>query len=130
MTRSISHERQIRRDTGNRGVDVVLNSVTGAAQLAGLKLLAFRDGSSRLASAFMVTTGALSLPAQPVLLRRRPGVAVCEHRAARPARHGLSLDRSRRVADAAEHPLPPRRAATAIRVMGSMNTPASSSSTS
>lgn len=41
-SRSIEFAEQIRRDTNGRGVDVVLNSVTGAAQLAGLKLLAFR----------------------------------------------------------------------------------------
>lgn len=39
-SRSIEFADQIRRDTGGYGVDVVLNSVTGAAQLAGIKLLA------------------------------------------------------------------------------------------
>ena len=39
-SRSIEFADQIRRDTDGYGVDVVLNSVTGAAQLAGLKLLA------------------------------------------------------------------------------------------
>ena len=32
---------EIRRDTDGYGVDVVLNSLTGAAQRAGLELLAF-----------------------------------------------------------------------------------------
>jgi phthioceranic/hydroxyphthioceranic acid synthase len=39
-SRSIEFAEQIRQDTDGYGVDVVLNSVTGASQLAGLKLLA------------------------------------------------------------------------------------------
>jgi polyketide synthase 5 len=39
-SRSVEFADQIRADTGGYGVDVVLNSVTGAAQLAGIKLLA------------------------------------------------------------------------------------------
>ncbi|NVN48532.1 sulfolipid-1 biosynthesis phthioceranic/hydroxyphthioceranic acid synthase [Mycolicibacterium hippocampi] len=39
-SRSIEFAEQIRRDTGGYGVDVVLNSATGAAQRAGLDLLA------------------------------------------------------------------------------------------
>ncbi|MGF2951046.1 SDR family NAD(P)-dependent oxidoreductase, partial [Mycobacterium sp. THU-M116] len=39
-SRSIEFADQIRADTGGYGVDIVLNSVSGAAQLAGLKLLA------------------------------------------------------------------------------------------
>jgi polyketide synthase 5 len=39
-SRRIEFADQIRRDTDGYGVDVVLNSVTGAAQLAGLNLLA------------------------------------------------------------------------------------------
>jgi polyketide synthase 5 len=39
-SRSVEFADQIRRDTDGYGVDVVLNSLTGAAQLAGLKLLA------------------------------------------------------------------------------------------
>ncbi|QUR66890.1 sulfolipid-1 biosynthesis phthioceranic/hydroxyphthioceranic acid synthase [Mycobacterium spongiae] len=39
-SRSVEFAEQIRRDTDGYGVDIVLNSVTGAAQLAGLKLLA------------------------------------------------------------------------------------------
>jgi polyketide synthase 5 len=39
-SRSIEFAEQIRRDTDGYGVDIVLNSVTGAAQLAGIKLLA------------------------------------------------------------------------------------------
>ncbi|MBW0012154.1 sulfolipid-1 biosynthesis phthioceranic/hydroxyphthioceranic acid synthase, partial [Mycobacterium sp.] len=39
-SRTVEFADQIRRDTDGYGVDVVLNSVTGAAQLAGIKLLA------------------------------------------------------------------------------------------
>jgi phthioceranic/hydroxyphthioceranic acid synthase len=39
-SRSLDFADQIRQDTGGCGVDIVLNSVTGAAQLAGIKLLA------------------------------------------------------------------------------------------
>jgi polyketide synthase 5 len=39
-SRNVKFADQIRRDTDGYGVDVVLNSVTGAAQLAGLNLLA------------------------------------------------------------------------------------------
>jgi polyketide synthase 5 len=40
-SRSIAFADQIREDTGGYGVDIVLNSVTGPAQRAGLELLAF-----------------------------------------------------------------------------------------
>jgi polyketide synthase 5 len=40
-SRSTEFADQIRRDTDGCGVDIVLNSVTGAAQRAGLELLAF-----------------------------------------------------------------------------------------
>jgi polyketide synthase 5 len=39
-SRSVAFADQIRRDTNGYGVDIVLNSVTGTAQLAGLDLLA------------------------------------------------------------------------------------------
>jgi polyketide synthase 5 len=39
-SRSIAFAEQIRRDTNGYGVDIVLNSLTGAAQRAGLELLA------------------------------------------------------------------------------------------
>jgi acyl transferase domain-containing protein/acyl carrier protein len=42
-SRSTAFAEQIRRDTDGHGVDVVLNSLTGAAQRAGIELLAF-DG--------------------------------------------------------------------------------------
>lgn len=40
-SRSAEFAEQIRRDTGGYGVDIVLNSLPGAAQKAGLELLAF-----------------------------------------------------------------------------------------
>src|SRR5262249_60672428 len=40
-SRSLEFAEGIRRDTDGYGVDIVLNSVTGAAQRAGLELLAF-----------------------------------------------------------------------------------------
>ena len=40
-SRSTEFADQIRRDTDGYGVDIVLNSLTGAAQRAGLELLAF-----------------------------------------------------------------------------------------
>ncbi len=40
-SRSLDFAEEIRRDTDGYGVDIVLNSVTGAAQRAGLELLAF-----------------------------------------------------------------------------------------
>lgn len=39
-SRSVEFAEQIRRDTDGYGVDIVLNSLTGAAQLAGIQLLA------------------------------------------------------------------------------------------
>jgi phthioceranic/hydroxyphthioceranic acid synthase len=39
-SRSVEFAEQIRQDTDGYGVDIVLNSVTGASQLAGIKLLA------------------------------------------------------------------------------------------
>ncbi len=50
-SRSVEFAEQIRRDTAGYGVDIVLNSVTGAAQLAGLKLLALGAASSKSANA-------------------------------------------------------------------------------
>ena len=78
-SRSTEFADAIRRDTDGYGVDIVLNSVTGAAQRAGLELLALggrfveigkRDiyGDTRL--------GLFPVPPQPRLLRRRPGVDV------------------------------------------------------
>ena len=78
-SRSTEFADQIRRDTDGYGVDIVLNSLTGAAQRAGLELLAFggrfveigkRDvyGNTRL--------GLYPVPPQPDVLLRRPGADV------------------------------------------------------
>ena len=78
-SRSIEFAEQIRRDTDGYGVDIVLNSLTGAAQRAGFELLAFggrfveigkRDvyGNTRL--------GLYPVPPQPDVLLRRPGADV------------------------------------------------------
>lgn len=40
-SRSVEFAEQVRCDTGGRGVDIVLNSLSGAAQKAGLELLTF-----------------------------------------------------------------------------------------
>ena len=78
-SRSTEFADLIRRHTDGYGVDVVLNSVTGAAQRAGLELLAVggrfveigkRDiyGDTRL--------GLFPVPAQPRVPCCRPSVAV------------------------------------------------------
>ncbi len=116
MTRQHRVRRQIWR-TLTAGVSMSLNSVTGAAQLAGLKLLAFRGRLSRLQRTSMRQLG--SFPSGATcpsavdlgLSATHPEEKTC-------SRHGLPLGRSRRVADAAEHPLPSSRRATAIRVDG------------
>ncbi len=55
-SRSTEFADQIRRDTDGYGVDVVLNSLTGAAQLAGLKLLSFAGRFVEMANATSTTT--------------------------------------------------------------------------
>ncbi len=113
-SRSIEFAEQIRQDTDGYGVDIVLNSVTGAAQLAGIKLLALggrfveigkRDiyGDTRL--------GLVPVPPQPGVLRRRRGVDVGQspRRSPRAVEHGVSADRRGHPADAARHALPAGR---------------------
>ena len=80
--RSIEFADQIRRDTDGYGVDVVLNSVTGAAQLAGLKnRLHWVDGSSRSASATStgIPSWASSVPSQPRVLGVDLGLMSVSH---------------------------------------------------
>ena len=55
-SRSTEFAEQIRRDTDGYGVDIVLNSLTGAAQRAGLELLASAGDSSRSANATSTPT--------------------------------------------------------------------------
>ena len=118
-SRSIEFADQIRRDTDGYGVDIVLNSVTGAAQRAGLELLAFggrfveigkRDiyGDTRL--------GLFPFRRNLDVLRRRPGVAVVQPPgpAPGPAEHGVPAHRRRcrcrcRRARTTRLPTPPPR---------------------
>ena len=55
-SRSIEFADQIRRDTDGYGVDIVLNSLTGAAQRAGSNCWPSVDDSSRSASATSTAT--------------------------------------------------------------------------
>ena len=76
-SRSIEFAEQIRRDTDGYGVDIVLNSLTGAAQRAGFELLAHRRTVRRDRQTRHLRrhpAGALPVPPQPHVLRRRPGV--------------------------------------------------------
>ncbi len=78
-SRSIEFADQIRRDTDGYGVDIVLNSVTGAAQRAGLRTAGVRwpvrrDRQTRHLRRHQA--GAVPVPAQPRVLRRRPGADV------------------------------------------------------
>ena len=71
-SRSIEFAEQIRRDTDGYGVDIVLNSLTGAAQragpgIAGLRRTIRRDRQARHLRRH--PAGALPVPAQPHVLR-------------------------------------------------------------
>ena len=123
-SRSTEFADQIRRDTDGYGVDIVLNSLTGAAQRAGLELLSFggrfveigkRDiyGNTRLGlfpfrrnlSFYDVDLGAD--------VREPPGAG------RRPAEHGVpssSQTVTLPLPESTHYPL--GDAATAIRVMG------------
>ena len=113
-SRSIEFAEQIRQDTDGYGVDIVLNSVTGAAQLAGIKLLA-------LGGRFVETRqtrhlrrhpgGSVPVPPQPVLLRRRRGVDVGQSPRPGPGavEHRVPVDGRGHPADAARHALPAGR---------------------
>ena len=110
-SRSLEFADRIRRDTQGYGVDVVLNSVTGAAQRASLELLTFggrfveigkRDiyGDTRLGlfpfrrnlTFYAVDLGLLAY-SHPARFRRLLD-------------HGVPAGRRRRAARAAEHALP------------------------
>ena len=121
-SRSTQFADEIRRDTGGYGVDVVLNSLTGPAQLAGLKLLSFggrfveigkRDiyGDTRVG--LYPFRRNLTLHAVDLALLAQTHPARCQ---------GLLHTLYRRISDGAlplpactEYPL--AEAATAIRVM-------------
>ncbi|OBC13555.1 polyketide synthase [Mycobacterium sp. 852013-50091_SCH5140682] len=122
-SRSIAFAEQIRRDTDGYGVDIVLNSLTGAAQRAGLELLSFggrfveigkRDiyGDTRMGlfpfrrnlSFYAVDLALLALT-EPDTVHRL--LEVCYHRIA---------DGTLPLPQTTHYPL--QDGATAIRVMG------------
>ncbi len=108
-SRSVEFAEQIRRDTDGYGVDIVLNSLTGAAQLAGIKLLALGGRFIEIGKRDIYSNtrlGAVPVPAEPGVLRRRPGVDGGEppRRGPRVAEHGVPADRRGRAADAARAP--------------------------
>ena len=113
-SRSIEFAEQIRHDTDGYGVDVVLNSLTGAAQTRRDQVVVLRRSIRRDRQARHLRrhpAGAVPVPSQPDVLRRRPGVDVGHpsRRNPRIADHRLPADRRRRAADAREHALPTRR---------------------
>ena len=120
-SRSTEFAAEIRRDTDGYGVDIVLNSVTGAAQRAAWSCWRSADGSSRSESATSMATpaGLVPVPQEPVVLRGRPGAALGHQsrRQSRVAEQGVRADRERQSADARGHRYPLAEAATAIREM-------------
>ena len=113
-SRSTDFADQIRKDTDGYGVDIVLNSLPGAAQRAGLELLAFggrfveigkRDiyGDTRMGlfpfrrnlSFYAVDLGLLTV--------------THPDKRSRAAEHGVRTDRRRHAAAAGEHALPAQR---------------------
>jgi polyketide synthase 5 len=121
-SRSIEFAAQIRRDTDGYGVDIVLNSLTGAALSAGIKLLSFggrfveigkRDiyGDTRLGlfpfrrnlMFFAVDLGLMSVT-HPTQIRQLLTTV-----------YRLTADRTLPVPETTHYPL--AEAATAIRVM-------------
>ena len=134
-SRSTEFAEQIRRDTDGYGVDIVLNSMTGAAQLAGIKLLAMggrfveigkRDiyGDSKLGlfpfrrnlSFYAVDLALLSVT-HPAQVRELLNTV-----------YTLTVDGSLPMPHSTQYPL--AEAATAIRVMSAAEHTANSSSTS
>ena len=78
-------------------------------RIAGLRWTIRRDRQARHLRRH--PAGALPVPAQPHVLRRRPGVAVVQPSgpAARLVEHGVPAHRGRLAADAGEHALPAGR---------------------
>jgi len=122
-SRSIEFAEQIRRDTDGYGVDIVLNSLTGAAQRAGLELLAWGGrfveigkadiyGDTKMGlfpfrrnlSFYGVDLGAMS-QTHPQQIRELLGTV-----------YRLTADGSLPMPESTHYPL--ADAATAIRVMG------------
>lgn len=91
-SRSVDFAEEIRRDTDGYGVDIVLNSLTGAARRAGVELLAFGGRFVEIGKKDIygdTRMGPVPVPSQPVLLRCRPGADVYDASGADPrtARH-------------------------------------------
>ncbi len=115
-SRSTEFAEQIRKDTDGYGVDIVLNSLPGAAQRAGLELLAFggrfveigkRDiyGDTRMG--LFPFRRNLSFYAVDLALLTMTNPA----KSAAPAEDRLPADRRRRAAVAGDHALPAGRGA-------------------
>ena len=76
-SRSTDFADEIRRDTDGYGVDVVLNSLIGPAQRAGIELLAFGGRFVEIGKRDVYEHTRVDLypvPAQPGVLLRRPGI--------------------------------------------------------
>ena len=100
-SRSVEFADLIRRDTDGYGVDIVLNSLTGAAQRAGLELLAIGGRFVEIGKRDVYgkqPAGAIPVPPQPFVLLRRLGAHV---RAANPIRSGSCCRRCIRASAAA-----------------------------
>ena len=121
-SRSIEFADLIRRDTDGYGVDIVLNSLTGAAQRAGFELLALDGRFVEIGKRDVYTqhaAGAVSLPPQPHVPLPRHGadgrqpVQAARRQLAPP----VPARRRRRTAATESTHYPLAEAATAIRVM-------------
>ena len=107
-SRSTAFAEQIRRDTDGYGVDVVLNSVTGAAQRAGLELLAIGGRFVEIGKADVYGDTRLGLyPFRRNLTFHYLDLALMAvipaQAGRRVARHGVPARRGRRAAPAAAH---------------------------
>ncbi len=74
-SRTVDFGAEIRRDTDGYGVDIVLNSVTGAMQRAGIELLAFNGRFVEIGKRDIygdTRVGLFPFRKEPDLLRRRP----------------------------------------------------------
>ncbi len=110
-SRSIEFAERIRRDTDGYGVDIVLNSVTGAAQRAGIELLAFGGRFVEIGKRDIYGDTRLGLfPFRRNLTFYAVDLALLSYShpapAARLVEHGVPAHRGRCAADAGEHALP------------------------
>ena len=65
-SRSIEFAEQIRKDTDGDGVDIVLNSLPGAAQRAGLELLAFGGRFVEIGKRTLLTPDQVAAVGRPI----------------------------------------------------------------